>query len=156
VAGLKWNGWLVSLEYATGAFQMTGSTYTASMNAALQANPNLATNAVSGIAGQSDPATQSIAAAEYLKQGADYLEQQGVDDPTTLQVRGYYNFGPANGAQLAQADNNQVMSAAMPNVSRATLSANGINATETVGEWRQIVSSKMGSAANQAVLTGAS
>lgn len=136
-----------------GAFQMTSATYQSSLAAALAQDPSLAANMVPGLAGQNDPATEAIAAAEYLKQGAQYLESNGVSNPTALQVRGYYNFGPANGAQLASADDDQLMSSVMPSVSSATLAANGINSTETVGQWRVSVAAKMGGAASQSVLT---
>jgi hypothetical protein len=137
----------------TGAFQMTSATYTSSLNAALAQDPSLASNIVPGLAGQSDPATQAIAAAEYLKQAAQYLQSNGISDPTALQVRGYYNFGPQNGANLAQADDSQLMSTVMPSVSATTLANNGIGPTETVGQWRASVAAKMGNAANQSVLT---
>ena len=65
----------------TGAFQMSASTYQASLAAALQQDPNLASNIVQGLAGQNDPATQSIAASEYLLQGAQYLQGQGIANP---------------------------------------------------------------------------
>jgi hypothetical protein len=137
----------------TGAFQMTAATYQSSLAAALAQDPSLAANIVPGLAGQNDPATQAIAAAEYLKQGAEYLESNGVANPTALQVRGYYNFGPANGAQLANADDDQLMSTVLPSVSSQTLTANGITPTETVGQWRASVAAKMGGAASQSVLT---
>ncbi len=137
----------------TGAFQMSNATYTEAMNQALAQDPSLASNIVSGLAGQNDPATQSIAAAEYLKQGATYLENNGVSDPTVLQVRGYYNFGPQNGANLAQAEDSAVVSDVMPSMSASTLAANGITPGETVGQWRAAVSSKIGSAASAPVLT---
>jgi hypothetical protein len=137
----------------TGAFQMSASTYQSSLAAALQQDPNLASNIVQGLAGQNDPATQSIAAAEYLSQGAQYLQTYGIADPTFLQVRGYYNFGPQNGANLSQADDGQLMSSVMPSLSSATLAANGITPTETVGQWRAGVATKIGNAANQSVLT---
>jgi hypothetical protein len=136
----------------TGAFQMSASTFTSSLNAALAQDPSLAANIVPGLAGQNDPATEAIAAAEYLKQGAQYLQNNGISDPTALQVRGYYNFGPGNGAALAQADDSQLMSSAMPSVSSSTLASNGITPGETVGQWRAGVATKMGGAANQSVL----
>ncbi len=71
-----------------GAFQMSNGTYTSTMAAALQQNPNLASNIVSGLAGKSDPATQSIAASEYLFQNAQTLQQAGITNPTVLEVRG--------------------------------------------------------------------
>ena len=86
-----------------GAFQMTASTYTAMINAALAQNPSLANTIVPGLAGQMDPATESIAASEYLLQGAQYLQNQGISNPTVLDVRGYYNFGPQGGVVLSEA-----------------------------------------------------
>ena len=137
----------------TGAFQMTSATYQASLAAALAQDPSLAANIVPGLAGQSDPATQAIAAAEYLKQGAQYLQNNGISTPTALDVRGYYNFGPAGGAEIASATDTQPMSQVLTGTSAATLAANGISQTETVGQWRASVISKMGSAASAPVLT---
>ena len=136
----------------TGAFQMSNSTYTAAMNQALTQDPNLASNIVPGLAGQNDPATQSIAAAEYLKQGAQYLQANGVSSPTVLDVRGYYNFGPAAGAALANATDDEPISQALSGYSASTLAANGITSGETVGQWKSSVSSKLGTAASAPVL----
>jgi hypothetical protein len=138
----------------TGAFQMMASTYQSSLAAALAQNPNLAANIVPGLAGQNDPATQSIAAAEYLKQGAQYLQKQGDANPTVLDVRGYYNFGPQGGAQIAQANSSALMSDTLLGMSASTLANNGIAPGETVGQWRSGVASKIGNAANAPVLTG--
>jgi hypothetical protein len=138
----------------TGAFQMTAATYQSSLAAALAQDPSLAANIVPGLAGQSDPATQAVAAAEYLKQGAQYLENQGDANPTVLDVRGYYNFGPQGGAQIAQAQSTALMSDTVTGVSTQTLAANGITPGETVGQWRSGVAAKIGGAANASVLTG--
>ena len=139
----------------TGAFQMMNTTYTAAMAAALADHPELASSATSGLAGQNDPATQSIAAAEYLKQAAQSLQAAGVSNPTVLDVRGSYNFGPTNGNALAQAQGSALMSSVLQNLSSRTLAANGISSTTTVQQWRDSVSAKVGSAANQSVLLGA-
>ena len=136
----------------TGAFQMTSSTYQASLAAALAQDPSLAANIVPGLAGQSDPATQAIAAAEYLKQAAQSLQNNGVANPTVLDVRGYYNFGPS-GAAIATADGNATMASVLTNTSAATLANNGITPGETVAQWRSSVSNKIGSAASASVLT---
>jgi type II secretory pathway pseudopilin PulG len=135
----------------TGAFQMTSATYTAMINQALADDPGLASSIVPGLAGQSDPATQSIAASEYLSQAAQALQSAGVSNPTVLQARGYYNFGPS-GAALALADDSELMSQAMPNVSQTTFSNNGVTPGETVGQWKSAVSAKIGTAANQSVI----
>jgi hypothetical protein len=138
----------------TGAFQMTAATYQSSLAAALAEDPSLAANIVPGLAGQNDPATQAVAAAEYLKQGAQYLESQGDANPTVLDVRGYYNFGPQGGAQIAQAQSSALMSDTLTGVSAQTLAANSITPGETVGQWRSAVAAKIGGAANASVLTG--
>ena len=135
----------------TGAFQMSASTYTAMINAAVAANPSLSSQIVPGLAGQNDPATQSIAASQYLLQGAQYLQNHGIADPTVLDVRGYYNFGPQGGAQIAQAASTQTMSEVLTGFSSATLAKNGITPGETVGQWQAGVSAKIGNAATQSV-----
>ena len=137
-----------------GAFQMTTSTYNAMLQAAIAQNPDLASQAVSGQAGQMNPQSESIAAAEYLAQGAQYLQNQGVSDPTVLDVRGYYNFGPQGGAQIAQASPDQTMASVLTGYSAATLANNGITPGETVGQWQAGVSAKIGNAAGQSVLNG--
>jgi hypothetical protein len=134
-----------------GAFQMTASTFTAMVNAAVAQNPNLASQIVPGLAGQMDPATESIAASEYLLQGAQALQNAGVSNPTVLQIRGYYNFGPS-GAALATAAASQTMAQVMPNVSQATFAKNGVTPGETVGQWQASVAAKIGNAAGQSVL----
>jgi hypothetical protein len=136
----------------TGAFQMLGSTYTAMINAAIAANPSLASQIVPGLAGQSDPATQSIAAAEYLLQGAQALQANNISNPTVLAVRGYYNFGPAAGVQIANASDSQSMSSILSSYyTPQQIANNGITPGETVGQWRGAVSAQIGSAANQTV-----
>jgi hypothetical protein len=100
-----------------------------------------------------DPATEAIAASGYLMQGATALQSAGVSDPTVLDTRGYYNFGPSNAIALANADSSETMAEAMPTESAATLANSGVTAGETVGEWRASVSAKIGSAANQTVLS---
>lgn len=137
-----------------GAFQMTASTFNASIAEALAENPSLAEDIVPGTAGQMDPATESIAAAQYLKDAAYQLQNAGVSNPTVLDTRAVYNFGPQSGALLATANDDADIADVMPQVSAKTLAANGITAGETVGEWRASVSSKIGNAASQTVLLG--
>jgi hypothetical protein len=134
----------------TGAFQMSASTFQSSLNAALAQDPGLAANIVPGLAGQNDPATQAIAAAEYLKQGAQALEAANIPNPTVLDVRSYYNFGGTYGATVASAPDSQTMSSILP---ANFLSGNGITPGQTVGQWRAGVSAKIGNAAGQQVLT---
>jgi hypothetical protein len=135
-----------------GAFQMTASTYTAMINAAVAQNPALASQIVPGSAGLMDPATESIAASEYLLQGARYLQNDGVWNPTVLDVRGYYNFGPQGGANIATAPSSEPMSEVLSMYSPSQLAANGITPGMTVGQWQASVAAKIGNAAGQSVM----
>ncbi len=137
-----------------GAFQMTASTFNASLAEALAENPSLAQDIVPGAAGQMDPATESIAAAQYLKDAALQLQNQDIANPTTLDVRGSYNFGPAYGAAIANASDSDNMASVLEGTSAKTLAANGITPSMTVGDWRAAVSAKIGDAATQPVLLG--
>lgn len=137
----------------SGAFQISDGTFAEAMRNASAANPDLVSQ-VNGA--KNDPATQSIAAAQYLKQGATTLQGNGIANPTTLDVRGYYQFGPANAASLAAAPDNQLMAGTLTGLSPSALAGNNITANTTVGDWRQSVEAKLGSAASQPVLLGVS
>ncbi len=127
---------------------MRDDTFTAMINAAVARDPNLATNIVPGLAGKLDPATQSIAAAEYLRQGAQYLQMHDVPNPSVLDVRGYYNFGPGNAVSLAQAPDTALMSAEITGLSASQFRLNGIDPTSTtVGQWRTSIAGKIGPSA---------
>lgn len=136
----------------SGAFQMTNAAYQEGINGALATNPDLA----SQITGKNDATSQGIAAAQYLRQGAQTLMAAGVSSPTTMDVRGYYQFGPSNAVNIASATDNQLMSTTLTNLSPAALAANNIGSSTTVGQWRQSVATKIGSAATQSVLLGIS
>ena len=136
----------------SGAFQMSNGTYAQTVSEVQQSNPDLA----SQITSKNDPASQSIAAAEYLKDGATALQAAGIANPTVLDVRGYYNYGPGYAASLASAPDNQLMTTALAGMSSSTLAANAISANMTVGQWRTTITNKIGSsAASQPVLQGA-
>jgi hypothetical protein len=136
---------------AVGAFQMQSAAFQDGLQTALAADPSLASQIVEGTAGMTDPTTEAIAASGYLMQASAALQNAGITNPTVLDARAYYNFGPTNGIQLASASPSQTMAEAMPNVSQATLSANGITPGETVAQWQASVSSSIGSAASQTV-----
>ncbi|MGD7070800.1 hypothetical protein [Acetobacter sp. AAB5] len=137
----------------TGAFQMSNGTYNEALQKALASNPSLASSITNtGVSGQQDPATQAVAAAQYLKDAATTLQNSGVSNPTALDARGYYNFGPHAGVQLAQADENASMASVLSNMSPDQLSKNGISPGETVGQWKSNVASKMGTAAHSPIL----
>ena len=135
----------------SGAFQMSNGTYAETVAAVRASNPDLAAQ----IGSKNDPASQSIAAAQYLKQGAVALQRADIANPTTLDVRGYYQFGPANAASIARAPDNQLMASTLTGLPSSALAGNNITSTTTVGQWRQTVSAKIGDAASQPVLTGA-
>lgn len=138
----------------SGAFQMTDASFRSSINAALARNPSLAANIVPGLAGKLDPATQSIASAEYLRQGAVALQSHDLPNPSVLDVRGFYNFGPTPAAAIAHAPDTALMSAELPNLTLDQFKKNGIDpVTTTVGQWRASITSKIGqSAASSPVL----
>lgn len=137
---------------AQGPFQMYPAAFQEGLQTALAADPSLADEIVQGSAGMNDPTTEAIAASGYLMQANQALETAGISNPTVLDARAYYNFGPTNGVSLANADPSELVSDAMPNVSQATLSANGISAGETVAQYQASVTSEIGNAANQTVL----
>ena len=136
----------------SGAFQMYDPTYTADIRSALAQNPSLAGSIDTSLAGKMDPANQAIAAAQELKTAALALQAAGVPAPTVLDTRGYYNFGASYGVPLARAPDDKLMASVMPTYSVAQLAANGISPSTTVGQWRQSLSDKLGSAASQRVL----
>lgn len=128
----------------TGPFQMTSGTYNQSIQEAVSQNPSLA-----GVAsGNSDPASQSIAAAQYLRDAATSLQASGIQNPTGLDVRAYYNFGPSAGATVAAAPDSANMAGLLP--AGTNLAANGITSGTTVGQWRQMVTNGMGATAASA------
>jgi hypothetical protein len=135
---------------ATGPFQMLPSTFSAMYAAAINDNPSLASTTTGNI---NDPGSEAAAAAEYLKQAAQQLENAGISNPTVVDTRGYYNFGPAAGVDIATANPSETMSAAMPGVSLATQSRNGVTSGETVAQWQAAAAAKIGNAANQSILS---
>jgi hypothetical protein len=138
---------------ASGAFQMISSTYTADINGAVAYDPALAGNIVSGLAGQMDPTTEAYAASYELRQDALSLQQNdGISDPTVLQTRAVYQFGGNVGLDVADANDSDNI-AEITGLSAASLAANGLTTSSTVGQWRQTIINKLGSAtANQSVL----
>jgi len=133
-----------------GVFQMQSAAYQEGLQTALAADPSLASEIVQGPAGMDDPTTEAIAASGYLMQANQALENAQISNPTVVDTRAYYNFGPPAGVQIDQAPDSDLMS---EYVSSANLQANNIPATETIGQWKASVSSEIGNAANQSVLS---
>ena len=136
----------------TGAFQMTAATYNATLQQAVAQNPQLASQVVFGQAGQMNPVSESIAASEYLAQGAQFLQNNGISNPTVVDVRGYYNFGPAGGAAVANAPPDATMASVLSMYPASVLVADGVTPGETVSQWHASIAAKIGTAANQSVL----
>ena len=135
---------------AQGVFQMFPAAYQDGLKTALAADPSLATEIVQGNAGMNDPVTESIAASGYLLQANQALQNAGVLSPTVLDARSYYEFGPSSGPQIAQASDNDLMSSY---ISTTAMTNNNIPSTETVGQWRSSVTSKIGVASGQPITT---
>jgi hypothetical protein len=137
---------------AAGAFQMINSTYTADISGAVAYDPAIAGSIVSGLAGQMDPGTEAYAASYELRSDALLLQSNGIEDPTVLNVRAVYQFGAGAGPAVATADDAANI-AALTGLSAASLAANGLTTSTTVGQWRATVTAKLGSGtANQSVL----
>ncbi len=138
---------------AAGAFQMINSTYSADISGAVAYDPNIAGSIVSGLAGQMDPATEAYAASYELRTDALMLQNQdNISNPTVLAVRAVYQFGAGSGPDVATASDSENI-AQLTGLSAASLAANGLTTSSTVGEWRATVIAKLGSAtANQSVL----
>jgi hypothetical protein len=135
---------------AQGVFQMFPAAYQEGLQTALAANPALASQIVQGSAGMNDPATESIAASGYLMQAATALQNAGVSNPTVLDARSYFEFGPTYGTQVATANTSATMGSVLP---ANFLSNNNISPSETVAQWQAGVAAKIGSAATQTVLS---
>ncbi len=147
-------GSTTNVSNASGAFQMINSTYTADINGALAYDPDIANSIVSGLAGKMDPATEAYAAAYELRSDALALQNDGVSDPTVIQARAMYQFGGGAGLQVAEANDSDTLESYI-NLTPSQLAANGLTATETVGQWRQTVVGKLGATtANQSILSG--
>jgi len=137
---------------AAGAFQMINSTYTADISGAVAYDPGITGSIVSGLGGQMDPATEAYAASYELRSDALLLQAKNVDDPTVLDVRAVYQFGAGVGPEVATADDSENI-AQLTGLSAASLAANGLSSSSTVGQWRATVIAKLGSAtATQSVL----
>ena len=141
-----------STSTAAGVFQMINTTYTADINGAVAYDPAISNTIVSGLAGQMDPATEAYAASYELRQDALQLQNAGVDDPTVVDVRAIYQFGAKYGVEVAQASDSDNLESYI-NLTPAQLASNGLTASTTVGQWRQTVINRVGSAATQSVLS---
>ena len=134
---------------AQGVFQMYPAAYQEGLSTALAADPSLASEIVQGSAGMNDPLTESIAASGYLLQANQALQNDGVSNPTVLDARGYYEFGPTYGAQVAQSPPTALLSNILP---ASFLSNSNISPSTTVAQWQSSVAAKIGNAATQPIV----
>ena len=132
---------------------MINSTYTADISGAVAYDPAIAGSIVSGLAGQMDPATEAYAASYELRSDALMLQNQ-----EDIRIRQYSTFGQC--ISLARGWDRRSRPLTTPKISpqltglsAASLAANGLSTSSTVGQWRATVIAKLGSAtANQSVL----
>jgi len=136
-----------------GAFQMYDPTFESGITRAVAYNPALEGVVQRGVNGSMDPANQAIAAAAELRSQAERLQAAGVANPTLLDARAGYQFGGAYGVSVAQAsDDANLYSMLQGHYTGAQLAANRITPTTTVGDWRAVITSRIGDAALQPIL----
>lgn len=100
----------------------------------------------------SDPVQQAAAAAEEMRSIGAKLQNAGIE-PTALNVRAGYQFGPAYAVSLNTAAPDTPMAAVLTSYSPDVLRANGVSSM-TVGQWRASVANKLGAGANTSIFTG--
>jgi hypothetical protein len=140
----------VSTSGAQGVFQMYPAAFNEGLQTALAANPALASQIVQGSAGMNDPTTEAIAASGYLMQANQALQADNISNPTVMDARSYYEFGPTYGPAVATANSSTLMSSILP---ASFLSNNNISPSTTVAQWQASVAAKIGNAAGQAVMS---
>ena len=140
----------VSTSGAQGVFQMYPAAFNEGLQTALAANPALASQIVQGSAGMNDPTTEAIAASGYLMQANQALQADNISNPTVMDARSYYEFGPTYGPAVATANSSTLMSSILP---ASFLSNNNISPSTTVAQWQASVAAKIGNAAGQTVMS---
>lgn len=96
-----------------------------------------------------DPAAQATVASYIIRDTAQTISNSTGQPATTAQVYAGYLFGPNNGVQIAAAQDSTPLSAIVP---QSYLANNGMQ-NLTVGDFRSRISARLGSTANQTVLT---
>ena len=96
-----------------------------------------------------NPQDQAIASAYLMHDYATTVSQAIGQSATTLQTYGAWVFGTQAGSNIATASPTTPLSDL---VSARSLANNGMSSW-TVGQFRQVMTNRLGSAANQAVLT---
>lgn len=96
-----------------------------------------------------DPQAQATEVAYLMRDNARAISQATGRPATTLDAYGGWVFGATNGAQIASAAADTPLRSFIP--ARA-LSNNGMSSW-TVGQFRSVMTTRLGSSANQTVLT---
>lgn len=135
----------------SGAFQMTNAAYNESVAGINKGGSDVAGSLTS----KSDPVSMAAASAQYMLNGATSLQSAGISNPTVLDTRAYYQFGPGNAATVANATDNQLLGPMLVGLPANALPANNITSTTTVGQWRASIVNKIGNTAYSPVLTNA-
>ena len=124
---------------ANGFWQITNGTW----------NDTVARDGL-GTLDRSNPADQATVASSIIRDTAQAVSNTTGQPATTLDVYGGYVFGTQNGARIAsEANSTTPLSAIVP----ASYLANNGMQNWTVGDFRSRMGAKLGSTANQAVLT---
>ena len=96
-----------------------------------------------------NPQAQAVASAHLMRDYATAVSQATNQSATTLQTYGAWVFGPQAGSSIAISSPTTPLSNL---VSAQALSNNGMSSW-TVGQFRSVMTNRLGSAANQTVLT---
>ena len=97
-----------------------------------------------------NPQAQAVEASYIIKDTAAAVSAATNQPATVLQTYAGYVFGPNNGAKIATASDDMLLSQIVP---ASYLSNNNLPLTTTVGQLNANYATRLGSAANQRVLT---
>ena len=133
-----------------GAFQMTASTYTAMINAAVAQNPSLASQIVPGLAGRWIPQLSQLPRPNI------YSRERNTFRPTVSRIRLFWTFAATTtSAQLVEPQSLMHLPMRLWHPCCKTIlrnpCKNGVTPGETVAQWQASVSAKIGNAATQSV-----
>ncbi len=97
-----------------------------------------------------NPQAQAVEASYIVKDTAAAVSAATNQPATVVQTYAGYVFGPTNGAAIATAPGNTLLSTILP---ASYLTNNNLPSTTTVGQLNANYAARLGSAANQRVLT---
>ncbi|MBV8457338.1 MAG: transglycosylase SLT domain-containing protein [Acetobacteraceae bacterium] len=125
---------------ATGPWQVTARTWQSTV---------AAHNLGYSIADMTNPSANAVVASYIIRDYAGAVSNATGQPATTLDAYGAYIFGPTAGAQLATANANASLSSF---ISSQALANNGMQSW-SVGDFRSVFGSRLGSSASQLVLS---